>query len=91
MPLEAMFAAPDFQIEGAYFRMSDGAKVVRCMVEAAALEQTPEARAGATLADVFREHERRIKRIASRKYDRGALQHGIVTVTRDDLAGEDPS
>lgn len=89
MPLEPMFAAPEFQIEGAYFRMSDGAKVVRCLVEAAALDARPEARGGATRADVFRACERRIKAIASEKYDRGELRHGIVVVTRADL-GEEP-
>lgn len=88
MPLESMFAAPEFQIEGAYFRMSDGAKVVRCLVEAAALDARPEAGGGATRADVFRDCERRIKAVASAKYDRGELRHGIVVVTRADLEGD---
>jgi hypothetical protein len=84
MPLEAMFAAPEFHVEGAYFTMSDGAKVVRCMVEAAALDAAAE-RSGATRADAFREHQRRIKAIASRKYDRGDMQGAVVVVTRADL------
>ena len=54
MPLEAMFAAPEFHIEGAYFPMSDGAKVVRCMVEAAAIDVAAK-RSGVTRADAFRE------------------------------------
>jgi hypothetical protein len=87
MPLDPMFAAPDFQLEGAYFRMSDGAKIVRCMVEAAALD-TSEARRGATPADVFRELRQRIQQVASDKYEAGLLQHGIVVVTRADVAAD---
>jgi len=85
MPLDPMFAAPEFQIEGAYFRMSDGAKVVRCMVESVALDAMAAAQGGATRADIFREHQQRIREIASRNYDRRDLRHGIVVVTRADL------
>jgi hypothetical protein len=84
MPLDPMFAAPEFQVEGAYFRMSDGAKVVRCMVEAVALDAMA-AQGGATRADIFHEHQQRIREIASRNYDHRDLRHGIVVVTRADL------
>ncbi|HKG77684.1 MAG TPA: DUF1488 family protein [Beijerinckiaceae bacterium] len=91
MPLEPMFAAPEFQLEGAYFRMSDGTKVVRCMVEAAALDAIAAAPGGATRADVFREHQQRIREMASRNYDRRELRHGIVVVTRADFKGAEES
>ncbi|MBY0610985.1 MAG: DUF1488 domain-containing protein [Beijerinckiaceae bacterium] len=75
---------PDFQLEGAYFSMQDGATIVRCFVQRDALDDR-----GADLnveaEEVFEQVSLLIKDIASRKYDAGVIEGGLVVITSRDL------
>lgn len=70
MPLNDRVGVPDFQLEGAYFGMQDGAKIVRCFVQRDALDDR-----GMDLSveaeEVFEQNRLLIEDLARKKYDAG--------------------
>ena len=84
MPLTERAGVPDFQLEGAYFGMKDGEKIIRCFVQRDALDDRGMP-LGVEAEEVFEQNALLIQDLASEKYDAGDIQNGLVVITTRDL------
>lgn len=87
MPLSRAFGRPYMTTrEGVQFTMADRSKLIRCVVQSAALCKTCSTRdRNGRLRVVFLAHQEEIERIAGRKYDAARALYMPFEITPSDI------